>query len=447
MIVLIWGIPRWFPPRELSPLEELVEESRSSLERFVRGTLRALGRAYMVTLVLGLATAPLVAYWQNVVSPSGVLIGPPAILLTTIGLLAGFMLLLLWPLGPLSVPFAWAATQSLALCEWFVRWAERLPGGCWYVGSIPTWWVIGFYTIGAAWLLIPRRSRAYLLTLAGWLALGLVIGGDRPQSDEMRVTFVAVEHGGCVVIETPDGRVLLYDAGANAGPDVTKRHIAPFLWSRGIRRIDEVFLSHADLDHFNGLPALLDRFSVGQVTISPTFADKPTPAVRVAMEAIRNRGISVRTATAGDRFSAGEVEIEVLHPPPDGPPGVENVRSMVLLLRQRGHSILLTGDLEGAGLNRVADLTAPGVDVLMSPHHGSGTGADTLADWAKPRLVVSSQGRGDAAKAGEVYARRGVPYWGTWPNGAITIRSHATGLTAETFATGQRTVVRAGSGK
>ena len=49
-----------------------------------------------------------------------------------------------------------------------------------------------------------------------------------------------VSHGGCAAIKTPDGRVLLYDGGANAGPHVAKRQIAPYLWHRGIRRIDEV---------------------------------------------------------------------------------------------------------------------------------------------------------------------------------------------------------------
>ena len=51
-------------------------------------------------------------------------------------------------------------------------------------------------------------------------------------SDELRCTFLAVGHGGAIVLETPDGRTLLYDAGAMGGPEVTQRHIAPFLWSR-----------------------------------------------------------------------------------------------------------------------------------------------------------------------------------------------------------------------
>ncbi len=456
--VIFWGIPRWFTPLELTPLEQLIDESRSMPERFVRKTIRLIGRAYLTALVLGIATAPLIAYWQNVVSPVGILIGPPAILLTTLALIAGFMLILLWPLGPIALPFAWLTTLSLDWCDRLVTIAEKIPGGCWYVGSFPLWWLVGFHAIGGAWMLnsVPDRFRAiptfirpryFLAILGGWSILGLVIEMARPTSDELRVTFLAVEHGCCVVIEAPDGRVLLYDAGATAGPNVTKRRIAPFLWSRGIRRIDEIFISHADLDHFNGLPALLDRFPVGQITLTPSFSDKPSGGVRVALDSIVNRGVAIRTARSGDQFTAGDLVIDVLHPPAEGPDGIENVRSMVLLLRHRGHTILLTGDLEEAGLDRVLAARAPSIDVLMAPHHGSGKNAEPLAKWAKPRLVVSSQGRGDAGKAEPVYNRLGVPYWSTWPDGAITIRSHSTGLIAESFATSERTVVRSGSGE
>jgi competence protein ComEC len=453
--VLFWGMPRWFPPRELTPLEALVEESRSLPERMLRGSLRLIGRAYLITLVLGIATAPLIAYWQNLVSPAGLVIGPPAILLTTIALISGFLLIILWPLGPLAAPLAWSAGLSLSMCDWLVDAAVRFPGGCWYVGSVPLWWVIGFYAIGGAWLLSNglerieivrlRSRRAFPILLCIWIVAGLLTGLVRTDSDELRVTFVAVDHGGCTVIETPEGRVLLYDAGAISGPSVTRRQIAPFLWSRGIRRIDEVFLSHADLDHFNGLPTLLDRFSVGQITMTPTFADKSTPGVQSAIAAIERHGVAVRIARAGDRFTRGGLTLDVLHPPADGPEGVENVRSMVLLLQHRGHTILLTGDLESEGVEHLKTRSALAVDILQTPHHGSGAPAEALKGWVQPRLVVSAQGRTDAGKAEVVYSRQGIPYWATWPNGAITIRSHSTGLVAETFATGQRMVVQSGS--
>jgi competence protein ComEC len=281
------------------------------------------------------------------------------------------------------------------------------------------------------------------------VVVGLVALTYRPTPDGLRVTFLAVGHGGCTVLELPDGRVLVYDAGALAGPDVTRRQIAPFLWHRGVRRIDEVFLSHADLDHFNGLPSLLDRFGVGQVTLTPSFAAKPTPGVREAVAAIERAGVRTRVVTAGDRLTAGAVTFDVLHPPAVGPDGNENARSLVLLVRHAGHSLLLTGDLEGAGLDRVLGLPPQPVDVLMAPHHGAkAANPPALAAWARPRLVVACQGPPPwPTQVPSVYESRGAEYLGTWPHGAVTVVSHRTGLMAETFRTGRRVVVRVGGGK
>jgi competence protein ComEC len=246
------------------------------------------------------------------------------------------------------------------------------------------------------------------------------------------------------VIETPDGRTLLYDAGALGGPDVARRQIAPFLWSRGTRRIDEVFLSHADLDHFNGLMELLDRFAVGKVTCTPTFADKNTEGVRETLEALQARGVPIRIVKAGDVLSAGAVRLEVLHPPASGPEGNENTRSLVLEVRHAGHTLLLTGDLEGPGLDRVLGLPRRPIDIFQAPHHGSKlANVPELADWARPRVAVSSQGapRGPGGVQ-EPYTATGARFLSTWEDGAVTIRSHQTGIVVETFVTGQRFVLR-----
>jgi competence protein ComEC len=277
----------------------------------------------------------------------------------------------------------------------------------------------------------------------GWLCLGLGMATIRLPADEMRCTFLAVGHGGCIVIETPDGRTLLYDAGAIGGPDCARRQIAPFLWHRGVRRIDEVFLSHADLDHFNGLTQLLDRFPVAQVTCTPTFSQKNVPGVRVTLAELERRGVPVRTVSAGDRLEAGEVSIEVVHPPPSGPAGVENVRSMVLAVRHAGRTVLLTGDLEAAGTRAVLDLPPRRADVMLAPHHGSPRAdPQRLAEWAKPRVVIAALGQGDSLAAGKVYTRAGAQYLSTWPHGAVTVRTRKGGMIVETFVTRERHVFR-----
>jgi competence protein ComEC len=446
--VLIWGVGRWREEGEVDPLDVLIEQSRPKVVQWLRARGWQIARWYGTTLILGLAISPMVASWQNLISFSGFVIGPPLIILAAIALIFGFLMLLAAPLG-LAAPFAFVVRWDLAACEGIVDLTKRLPWNHVYVPDLPAWWLWGFYLAILALLwLRPVWKRPVTVIIAGamWIMLGFLLPGLRLPSDELRVTFLAVGHGGCTVLETPDGKTLIYDAGAMDGPDVTRMHIAPYLWSRGRRYIDELFLSHADLDHFNGVAALLDRFEIGQVTCTPSFADKDLPGVRRTLALIREHNVPMRVVHSGEQLSAGEVTIEILHPPPRGPDGTENVRSMVLRVEHRGHSILLTGDLESPGLERVAQGHGGHVDVLMAPHHGSAAANNRLlAEWARPRLVVACDSRPLKVTEGDPYGAVRAEVWVTGLEGAVTIHSHVTGMTAETFRTGKRLVVRTGS--
>ncbi|HXG11212.1 MAG TPA: ComEC/Rec2 family competence protein [Gemmataceae bacterium] len=448
------GLHRWFrpdhPPVPPDPLEQLLEESRPQWQRRLRAAGRWVLAAYVVNAVVWAAITPLAAYHSHLVSPVALLIGPPLVLLTTVVLIAGFLLLLAVVVcGPVAPVFAWVLRWTLTGCDSLVDGGDRLPGAWWYVSDVPEGWLWIFYLLLFGVLLVePLRRRWRWLALAWlvWLGVGLLNGAIRSSRPELRCTFLAVGHGGCTVLETPDGRTILYDAGAMTGPDVTRRQIAPFLWHRGIGRIDEIFLSHAHLDHFNGLPALLDRFAVGQVTCTPTFEDQIGPGTRLALDVRRPHSVPVRVVRAGDRLTAGEVTMEVLHPPAAGPEGSEDVRSLVLLVRHAGHSILLTGDLRNEGLRRLLSLPSVPVDVLMAPHHGSRLADPAkLADWARPAVVVSCQGRPIwPMNTPEVYEQKGARFLGTWPHGAVTIRSRPEELVVETYRSRQRIVIRSG---
>jgi competence protein ComEC len=445
--ILYWGTSRWQEPKEVDPLDQLVEETRPLWQKIVRGLGRWIALNYAVTLAIWLAVAPLASVRNHCISPIGLLIGPPVVWLTSIALIAGFLLLfVLLACEFVSPLFAGITRWSLAGCDGLVNWGDRLPGGSFTTGTIPEWWLWVFY-VGLLVVLthesLQRRWRWAVATCLLWLCIGLLTGAARSVPDELRCTFLAVGHGGCAVLETPDGRTLLYDAGSLAGPEVAERQIAPFLWHRGIRRLDEVFLSHADLDHFNGLANLLERFSVGLVSCTPSFADKDVAGVQHTLAELDRRAIPRRIVRAGDRLAAGGVELDVLHPPAVGPDGNENTRSLVLRVRHAGHALLLTGDLEGAGMTRLLGLPPMPVDVMMAPHHGSRTGyRPELTAWARPAVVVSCEGPPRWPRRGpQPYTEGGAPFLGTWPHGAITVRSSTTDLTVQTFVTRQRWVV------
>jgi competence protein ComEC len=139
------------------------------------------------------------------------------------------------------------------------------------------------------------------------------------------------------------------------------------------------------------------------------------------------------------------VSLDVLHPPADASPDdSENARSLVLCVRHAGHTLLLTGDLESPGMERLLRLAPQGCDVLQAPHHGSRRlDTDGLTAWARPRLVVSCQGRPRGAPgAPEAYTRGGCQFLDTWRHGAVTVVSHRSGLVIETFKSRERLVLR-----
>jgi competence protein ComEC len=427
VVVLVWGIAHSMTTESEDPLDQLIDASRSWPDWLLRRGTRSLRNALVLTALLSGATGPLILSGTNIAAPIAILLGPPLVLLTTIALVSGFLLILLAPLGVLAPVLAFGTTQSLAATGWMVRWGAELPGATIYAPAPPLWWVTGYTLLVLLVVLLgPGVRRRGAVALLAWLALGLV-GLPRPSfgAAELRVTFLAVGHGGCIVLETPDGRCLMVDCGTTAGPNVVRWVVAPFLWHRGIRRIDQLFLSHADADHINGVPELLRYFPVGSCIVPPSFPMKTSTEVNQVLAALQRHGVPLERTSAGELFQAESLMLEVLHPPSAEFGGSENERSLVLAVRHAGQTILLTGDLEKQGTVQLVRQPRLAVDVLMAPHHGSrGASPELLAAWCRPRLVVLCRGNqlGQPVTA-EQFGPQAI-LWNTQTHGAIQIQSH-----------------------
>jgi beta-lactamase superfamily II metal-dependent hydrolase len=93
----------------------------------------------------------------------------------------------------------------------------------------------------------------------------------------------------------------------------------------------------------------------------------------------------------GDLIRFGEVEIRVLWPPPGT--DSNNDDSVVLKLKFRDRSILLTGDIEKKAEAALtgSDLTS---DVVKVPHHGSKTSSTaSFVSATNPRFAIISVGQ------------------------------------------------------
>jgi competence protein ComEC len=290
----------------------------------------------------------------------------------------------------------------------------------------PEPWSVPLALLGALWLLAPRGVPARALGLVLMLPL-FALAPAGPQRGELWLTVLDVGQGLAVLARTQN-HALLYDAGPawSGQADSGSRIVLPYLRGEGIGRLDVLVISHEDKDHAGGAASVLAGLPVAQQLSSAPPSRLPDSRTAYRLP-----------CTAGRHWEWDEVRFEWLHPAPGALPARStNEVSCVLRMTGIGGSVLLAGDIErGAEQALLRSGASSRAEVLVVPHHGSGTSST-------PQFVAAVAPRHAVFAVG--YRNRfGHPKHEVWErydlaqrhrsdrDGAVTFRMGARGIAVE----------------
>ena len=432
-----------------------------------RAVLALLFRMLAATVCAEIALAPVAATLFGRVSFAGLFLNFIAIPLMTVVQIGGLVVC--------ATP-TWAETVShaaAAAVQWsasgLLRSAALVDWAPWLAHDVvpPVWWLTTAYYGSALAVLSNGVGRVAVPCYAACATLLLtgpaIVARDAVPGSALalRAVVLDVGQGDATVVSLAGGRTLLVDAGGVAplgtGPDVFdtapgfdigERIVARALRALGIRRLDDLVLTHGDPDHILGARGVLKH-----VPTSAIWEGIPVPphaGLRILSELAGRRGIAWRTVQAGDVERHAGVGLRILHPPPPDweRQRVRNEDSIVLELRLGKVSIILPGDIGKEAERTILPRLDPGrLVILKAPHHGSASSStQALLDRLRPAAVIFSCGRYNRfghphPTVVERYRAMGTAIFSTAEDGAVFVESDGRTVEIRGFASGRESTI------
>lgn len=252
-----------------------------------------------------------------------------------------------------------------------------------------------------------------------------------PVLSDMRATFIDVGQGDSTLVELPDGKIMLVDAGEAS----SSQGVLDALEAAEVDEIDYLVATHPHADHIGGMRAVLDAYEVDEVWMPD--ADDATETYEGFLDAVDAEGCPVQEAVAGEEIVDDDAgyAVDILAPAVGVDSDDLNRHSAIVRVRYGDTSLLVTGDADAA---QVAEASPGHVDVLRASHHGSETGTNAeVMSATTPAFVILSYAEGNSyghpdQSVLDAVAAAGATVYSTAANGDVTCSFDGESVAVET---------------
>ena len=368
-----------------------------------------IGGAIASVTVTGI-TAPILIYQFNRISLVGIFLNIFMVPLASLLIPAVLLIIIVGTFSySLAKLLVFPVLGITRLFLWVPEVFARSSFSSLHVPTPPSLWLVFYFSVLLIGLYILRTrslnlevssllSKSFFVSILIALALFSWPRSFQFSSDKLTISVLDVGQGESLFIEFPNGETLVMDGGGfyKNRLDIGGRVVAPFLWNRGIKKIDYMVATHSDNDHIRGLHSLLELFPVKYfLTLGDNLIGR---RLRNLQNHARDKKVQFLPLAIDKPILIGEVRLIPLHPKlnqsSNSDRRVDNDLSLVLRLDYRDFSMLFTGDIsEKIEEKLTRESQQIQANILKSPHHGSRfSNSLTFIKAVNPNTVIVSSG-------------------------------------------------------
>lgn len=255
---------------------------------------------------------------------------------------------------------------------------------------------------------------AAVLALALVLVCWLAMQEKHPAFSTLKATVLKVGKADAIVLCTENCTTVI-----DAGEEEDGEEIAWYLQEEGIRRIDQLIITHYDKDHVGGADTLIEMVPVDRVIIADYVGS--STEYQDFMNALDAAGIVPERLQEPVSFTMDDASV-LVEPPvsyeiPEGQLEYDNNLSLITTVTHGTNRMLFTGDMEKAEIRSwLENGQVKHCQFMKFPHHGVyNTANRELLQAVQPEdvvICVSNKNPSDD-KTLEELAELGIRAWET----------------------------------